>query len=439
MGAVTTRKGAAGRTGPALILAASLALGGCLGGEPASRSALAPDQPAPARLDGRGEVISPLIEELRLRRSILPPGSAFAEVAAAVLSANAATAEAELRVKRLTARARSKNWLPTLGPDVTLSSLGAVAARLLLEQAVFDNGRRKAERDFAAADVEVAAVALATDLNQRVHDGLKLHIEVQRAQELAAISQTALIRMADFDRIMRIRVDGGLSDGSEYRIVSQKKAEMEATLSSERQGAAAALAELEAITRRPTAIVGLTTLPPDSALSEPLSVLLARGEAARSMAEVRLARAALMPGFGASAQMDRDGGLDGGLSLDGEGLGFGRKDSLAALEASEEATRRKVDEAARDADRRIVALEQEIAALALQEVQDGRVVAGMEANLGLFTEQYRAGRMSLIELVGQFESLISAKRDRASLKYQMALARVEIGLLRGVLVDGASM
>ncbi len=70
--------------------------------------------------------------------------------------------------------------------------------------------------------------------------------------------------------------------------------------------------------------------------------------------------------------------------------------------------RRQVDEAARDAERRIVALTQEIAALEAREAQDRIVLQGMEANLELFTEQYRAGRRSLLELVGQFESLARA-------------------------------
>lgn len=101
---------------------------------------------------------------MRQRISILPKGSAFARVAQSVLTAGSGTAEAELRVARLTARAKSKNWLPSIGPDVSMTSLGSLAASLLLDQAIFDNGRRKAERAYAAADVEVAAVSLATDL-----------------------------------------------------------------------------------------------------------------------------------------------------------------------------------------------------------------------------------------------------------------------------------
>ncbi len=235
---------AGGADRPRPCRAMVLALAGCLGGGEASRSALEPAGVVAPKLDRKGAVTSAMIEELGQRRSILPAGGAYADVAAAVLETGKASAEAELRVKRLTAQARSRNWLPKLGPDVSLSSLGAIAAQLVLDQAILDNGRRKAERDFAAADVEVAAVSLAAELNGRVREGLKLYIEAQRARELAAITGSALAEMAEFERIMRIRVEGGLSDGSEQRVLAQKVAEMEATLASERQGEARAWAEL---------------------------------------------------------------------------------------------------------------------------------------------------------------------------------------------------
>ena len=83
---------------------------------------------------------------------------------------------------RLKAEARSKNWLPSIGPTVSLTSLGSVVAQLVVEQAILDNGRRKAERDHAAADVDVSAVMLVQDLNGRVHDGLAAYVNAQRAQ-----------------------------------------------------------------------------------------------------------------------------------------------------------------------------------------------------------------------------------------------------------------
>lgn len=120
-------------------------------------------------------------------------------------------------------------------------------------------------------------------------------------------------------------------------------------------------------------------------------------------------------------------------------MGFGRKDRLGALAESEEVARRKIDEAEETSNRRIIALEREIASLTSQEAQEARLLGQMAANLDLFTEQYKAGRRSLLELVGQFESYARSQRDHASLKYQIVMARLEIARERGVLVDGAAM
>ncbi len=449
MTARTRKAGQAGRmrpvTAPLISGVLVLTLAGCFGGPQATRSTSAPGTPAladdsDAHLDTKGEVVSELIDQLSLRQSILPQASTFGQVGEAVLNNSRASSEAQLRVKRLTARARSKNWLPKLGPDVSLTSLSSIAASLVLDTAIFDRGRRAAERDFAAADVEMAAVDLVQDLNEKVYDGLKLYIEAQRAADLARITEAALKQMAEFERVTKIRVSGGLSDGSEYRLVSQRRAEIEATLLSYRQGEKSAWAQLASLAGRPMeGLKGLTTLPPDSGNPEPLTVLAAKGEAARTRAEVAVAKSGLLAGLGAGASVGKNGNVKGGLSLDGDILGFGRKDNLAALDEAIEVTSRKIDEAKSDSARKIVALTEEITTLALREKADGDVIAQMEGNMGLYTEQYKAGRRSLIELTGQFETLTSMKRDHASLKYQIALARLEIALLRGVLVNGGAM
>ena len=429
---------------PALALLSAAMLAGCFGGgdEAASRSSNDPARAAlvSPTLDGKGAVQSELIGELEARQSVLPAGSTYAKVAASVLEAGAGAAEAELRVARLKARAKSKNWLPSIGPNVSLNSLGSLAASLVLDQAILDNGRRKAERAYSAADVEVAAVELAVDLNQRVYDGLKHYVEAQRATELAAISEKALVKMRDFDRIMKIRVEGGISDGSDYRIIAQKVAETEATLSDERQAATTGWAELDAMSMGDLkGLSGLSTLPADAGAPDPLSVLLARGQASRTKAEIKVARAGLLPGFGARVAIGKDGSTDSALVMDGEGLGFGHKDNMKALEEAEEVAYRRVDEADEAASRRVVALEREIESLTAQQAQQAKVLKQMEMNLDLFTEQYRAGGRTLLELVDQFQSLVRMQRDQASLKYQIAAARLDIARERGVLVNGKSM
>lgn len=111
------------------------------------------------------------------RRSLLAEDSAYGQVAAAAIAASSRAAEAELISAKLRAEAASKNWLPTLGPSVSLTELGDLVAGLLIEQVLFDNGRRKAERAFAAADVEVAAVNLSEDM---------LHTDSSKLAELVS-------------------------------------------------------------------------------------------------------------------------------------------------------------------------------------------------------------------------------------------------------------
>ena len=83
---------------------------------------------------------------------------------------------------------------------------------MLLEQVLFDNGRRKAERAFAAADVEVAAVTLSADMNDRVKSALSLYVSGLRGDEKAAYAHRAIRTMRDFERVVVERVNGGVSD-----------------------------------------------------------------------------------------------------------------------------------------------------------------------------------------------------------------------------------
>jgi len=94
----------------------------------------------------QSEIISGLLN----RRSVLPSGP-YAEVASGVLAANSRAAEADLRAAKLRSQARANNWLPTLGPTVSLTSLGDVVTGLVVDAVLFDNGKKKAERDYAAA------------------------------------------------------------------------------------------------------------------------------------------------------------------------------------------------------------------------------------------------------------------------------------------------
>lgn len=388
----------------------------------------------------RGEAQSALIEGLVARRSVLPPDGTYARIADAILTANKGSAAAELRVARLKAEAKSKNWLPRIGPSVDLTSLGALAASILVDQVLFDNGKRKAEREFAAADVEVAAVSLSSEMNSRVHEGLVHHVTAEKAIRQAAVAEAGVAKLQDYSRIMRLRVEGGLSDRSEERVVRQKVAEMTAIASSDRQAAATAVAELDAMTDQPLrGLSGLSQIGAAPAGTVPLSVLKAEGEGKRMLAEAKMARAGLLPGLTASANVTKDGVTGGLRGASDEGFGFGTGASLRALEATKAVAQGRTDSARDASARRIVALEREIAALEARQAEGASVLRQTEASLRMFEEQYKLGRRPLMELVGLYETWARLERDQAGLAYDIALARLRIGLENGVLVDGSRM
>lgn len=390
--------------------------------------------------DDRGEQRSAIIDDLIARRSILPTTGPYAQVARAVLAANKGAAAADLRVARLKAEAKSTNWLPAIGPSVDLTSLGALAASILVEQVIFDNGKRKAERAFATADVEVAAVSLSDEMNARVDEGLGYYITAQRAKAQAGVSAKGVTRMQEYGRIMGVRVGGGLSDRSEERVILQKIAEMQAASSADQQAAISAMAELNAMTRVPLdGMSGISALKAPTGPSEPLSVLKSSGEGRRSVAEAKMARAGFLPSLTGSATLAK-GGLTSGLNISTEnGIGFGTGASLKAIEASEQAAAQRTESVRDDAQRQILGLERQIAVLKSREVQGAAVLAETETNLDMFSQQYKFGRRTLMELVGMFETFTSLERENVALKYDIALLGLQIAKLRGVLVDGQAL
>ncbi len=428
------------------VLATLTLLSGCMAGIAPPSMLRMHDKAAPNSVAAQGAlapqaaVSSPLIADLLARQTVLPASGAYAQVADAVVANSAGAAEAELRVARLKAEAQSKNWLPQIGPQVTLTSLGGLAAGLLVEQALFDNGRRRAEREFAAADVEVAAVGLSTAMNQRVFDGLSYYVNAERARAQAGVAEQAAGRLQAFVAIMQKRVAGGISDGSEQQVLNQQLAEMQATVAADRQAEATAMAELAALAGRPMqGVTGLTDLPDLAAVApEPLSVVKARGEGARAIAQAKMQISGLRPGLSATAGLG-GGGINPGVRLNGGFLNPGTKDNIAALQQTGDVVDRQTAEAAETANRRLVALAAQKANLASRQAQGAEVLRQTDANLTLFTEQYKVGRRTLLELVGQYDAFARLQRDQASLRYDMALIDLEIARDRGVLVEGARL
>lgn len=375
---------------------------------------------------------------------MLEPGSTYDEVAKAVLAGGAARpAEADLQAARLRAAAADKNWLPTLGPpSVSLSDMGELVASIVIDQVIYDNGRKRAEREFARADVEAAAVTLSIDTNDRIYTGLDLYLRAQEAREKAAVSSSALAEMREFDRIMTARVrGGGISDMSDQNVIRAKLAELQSNHDKEVLDARTALAELNAMSATPLDDVrGISQIQEPPGGNLPLTVLRASAEMDRDVAQATIDRAGLLPGVTARASAGGQSGSAGLVVGSDAGFGFGTGDNLRAIEAAREAATRRIAQAQEDADRRMAALEQKLAALTARAGgASADVAAQARANTELFQRQFDAGTRTVMDVVGVVENQARLDRDNVALRYEIARTQVEIARERGgVLANGGA-
>lgn len=382
---------------------------------------------------------SPIIATLAARQSVLTPGSPYAEVAAGVLAADARVAEAELHVAQLRAEAASKNWWPTISPRITLTSLGDLVADLVINQVLFDNGRKKAERDLAKADVELAAVALSESSNDRVYDGLVLYLQAEEGRAAADLYGQALKDMGQFEWVMNERVKGGVSDFSDLNVLKQKLADLRARDAAAREKTTRAMAELNALSavslsdQRGLRGMGAT------ATDTSLDVLRAMVERDRQIAQARIARADHLPGLSAGGGL-RNGGENLALSVNTEQmLGIGTGASLQAIEASKVTADRKVTEAEDISERAIEADQRAIAALKRQAAEAEGLTAQAKTNLDLFQRQYDAGTRQVMDVVSVYETFLRALERQLDLKFQAARAELDAAKRLGVLADGAKI
>ncbi|MFZ7091617.1 TolC family protein [Primorskyibacter sp. 2E233] len=379
---------------------------------------------------------SEIIHALQIRPSVLMSGTPYARVADAVIASDARVAEAELRVAQMRAQAAKYNWMPRIGPRVSLNSLGDFVADLVINQVLFDNGRKVAERDLAKANVEIAAVTLVEDGNRRVADALALYVKAQENIELSGHLNTALKDMAHFEWVMQERVNGGVSDMSDLNVLRQKLSAMRARSSEAHEATVTAMAELNAMSARPldtlSGIGGLR----DSTAGEALGVIRARAERERTIAEAKIARAGHLPGLAASASSNGSYGLD--VTTDSL-FSLGTMAEFKAIEATRETADRKVAEAREVAERRIQAQSRQMEAFKRQAGEAGTLTAQAKQNLDLFRAQYEGGQRQVMDVVGVYETYAQALETEIELKYKAARAELELARLKGALAEGASI
>lgn len=118
-------------------------------------------------------------------------------------------------------------------------------------------------------------------------------------------------------------------------------------------------------------------------------------------------------------------------------LGFGRGDTLAAIDAGAEAGQARVAKARQDGARTLSALQARLADQRAREARDAALVEEAESGLELFKRQYKMGRRRLMELVGNYESYAAMKRAQVGLRYEISLTELEIARVQGLLVDGS--
>ncbi len=383
----------------------------------------------------QGDTHSEIIAGLQARRSIVPSGS-YLHVADAALASGASKAEAELRSAKLRAEAEDKNWLPTIGPSISLTSLGDAIASLLVEQVVFDNGRRKADRAYAAADVEVAAVTVSEDMNERVFTALSLYVTGVRGDETAQKTRTALAQMKSLEEVVIGRVQGGVSDRGDQLTVESKIQDLESTLKNAGESAVLARSELSAMTKQ--SFVGVYEGPLDvSGLSgsQNLAVLRAKAEAKRTIAQADSARAASLPGLTAGASVGT-GGTNASLNGGGADFGFGTGARLKAIESTKETAERSIVEAEQDAERALRRGQHQISSLERKQKDATRLSEESYETFELFQAQFKAGQRSILEVINIYEKAV--ERDLAALdaKYDVLIAQLEMARDLGLLADG---
>ena len=429
----------------ALMCTSALALAGCLSGVGGTGDAVAMQatsantataKPTHAeKINAESEIIQGLIA----RRSVLPAGGAYSRVATAVLAANSRSAESELRAVQLRARAASKNWLPSIGPNISLTSLGSVVANLIVEQVIYDNGKKKGEREFAVADVEVAAVALATDTNTRVRTGLDLYVSAIEAREKHVLASASAKDIGHFEWIMQQRVAGGVSDSSDLNILRQKLLEIRASQSAAAETANTAMAELNAMAIGDlSGVSGTSALPVRAGLAQPLAVTQAEAEKIRAIAAAKVDRAGQLPGLTAGGTVGE--GSTFGLRLTTDSLlGLGTGDRLKAIEATTEAPARYVSQANEDANRKLRMYEGQIASKERQAAESASLTAQAKKNLDLFQAQYDAGQRQVMDVVGVYETFARQQENEVTLKYEAIRLRIAMAELLGVLADGSEI
>lgn len=290
----------------------------------------------------------------------------------------------------------------------------------------------------ARAEVEVAAVSLVSDGNERVYDALDLYLTALEGGESQRLNREALLDMRRFRWIMNERVKGGVTDMSDLTILAQKIAEIESSMKDAQDRRDTALAELSAMTDRDLSdLTGIGALDMSAGNIETLGVVAAKVQSKRDQAAADMERAGNLPSIVASAS----GGTNdvvGGIRTEGL-FDFGRKDRNQALDAEEEALARRVKEAEETSQRKIRSYEAKLTAAQRAYQEAVRLSKQAKSNLDLFQSQYEAGQRQVMDVVGVYETFARQQHTMNTKRFLAAKYEVLIAREYGVLVAGKQL
>ena len=290
----------------------------------------------------------------------------------------------------------------------------------------------------ARAEVEVAAVSLVSDGNERDYEALDLYLTALEGGESQRLNREALLDMRRFRWIMNERVKGGVSDMSDLTILAQKIAEIESSMKDAQDKRDTALAELSAMTDRDLSdLNGIGALDMSAGNIETLGVVAAKVQSKRDQAAADMERAGNLPSIVATAS----GGSNdvvGGIRTEGL-FDFGRKDRNQALDAEEEVLARRVKEAEEASQRKIRSYEAKLTAAQRAYQEAVRLSKQAKSNLDLFQSQYEAGQRQVMDVVGVYETFARQQHTMNTQRFLAAKYEVLIAREYGVLVAGKQL
>lgn len=420
-----------------VFIGAILLLSACDTGGSAGRH-IAHGTTVPLKSDARvGN--SSVISALQSRKSIVSGGTAAGQITSATLASNTGSGAAELRLARIKADVEAKNWLPTIGPNISLTSLSSAAASLILDVALFDNGKKRAEREYAVADVEVAAVNLTIEANDRVLQALSHYTDLQRAELEARITGLAITKLEEFDAKARQRVASGYSNVTERAEISQALTEMRVMSGDATQQATQARSQLAqmGVASLPSSSSPLISLPQQFS-AEPLEITLAEAKANRSVAQARIDRSEVLPGLGASVAASSSG-TSASAGVSGSGLGYGTGAITTALSASQDLARQNVTHARSQSAQSISSLQSEVTRLEAR--RNGLRIRVVQAREGfeLYSTQFVTGGQQLTDVVDAFTGMVNVELEMSRIGYDIDQAKLDLAHAFGVLADGGSI